>query len=61
MFLIEYSTKRGDFMDVFNELLENIKIERENENKEQFITRGKSIVKKILYRKFNIKCTNKIK
>ena len=31
MFLIEYSTKRGDFMDVFNELLENIKIERENE------------------------------
>lgn len=28
---------------------------RENENKEQFITRGKSIVKKILYRKFNIK------
>ncbi|MEH3297130.1 hypothetical protein POW16_29225 [Raoultella planticola] len=28
---------------------------RENENKEQFIARGKSIVKKILYRKFNIK------
>nr|WP_287855310.1 hypothetical protein [Klebsiella sp.] len=28
---------------------------RENENEEQFIARGKSIVKKILYRKFNIK------
>lgn len=28
---------------------------RDNENEEQFITRGKSIVKKILYRKFNIK------
>ncbi|HDH7838237.1 TPA: hypothetical protein PJH80_004944 [Raoultella ornithinolytica] len=28
---------------------------RENENQEQFIARGKSIVKKILYQKFNIK------